>query len=137
MIDVPAVREALATALHDVYGGVVAVYIKVPHTPDRIPCLIVYPPETIEYRVASRTDRAVFTVLLLARPTDPHAQALLEAAMSSTGDLSFPLAVHADRTLGGVTSNLRVLDMSAGTFTVSIGPDADAVGCEFRVEVLA
>lgn len=136
MIDVTAVREAIVAAL----GGIdanITVYSVVPSTPLQLPCLLVYPPDTIEFKGPRGTSRSVFPVLALVGPQDPTAQLVLEGLMSATGDLSVFAALTADRTLGGEVSNLRLLDMTSGAYSVGVGPDDNAIGAEFRVEVMA
>ncbi|MCC6434433.1 MAG: hypothetical protein IT196_05330 [Acidimicrobiales bacterium] len=136
MIDVPVVREAIVAKLGAISNRITT-YRVIPHAPVQLPCLLTYPPDTIDFRVAKGTSQAVFPVLALVGPQDPTAQAVLEALMSATGSLSVYAALTADRTLSGKVSNLRLLDMTSGAYSIGVGPDDNAIGAEFRVEVLA
>lgn len=128
------VREALNDAL-DSIGGVV-VYKTAMTNPTQFPCMMVGPaPESMDYRVAKDTDRAVFNVWLFIGYNDQRAQEVLEAVMSTDGTDSLLATLYADRSLGGVVSNLRLLSSTSGTYSVVNGID-NIIGCEFRVEVL-
>jgi len=133
-INVTEARLALvdALSLHDA----VQTYELVPLHPT-VPCIIVYPPDTIDYMVTKAGDLAVFGVLVLVGPRDPTSQEVLEGFMSGAGDLSVRQAIYADRTLGGKVSNSRVLNMTSGAYTVSTGADDSVIGAEFRIEVIA
>ena len=136
MIAVSTVRAAIVTKLGAI-SNKITTYNLVPHAPIQLPALIVYPPDSIEFKHLRGTSLAVFPVLALVGPQDPTAQTVLEALMSATGSLSVFAALTADPTLGGTISNLRVLNMTSGAYSVGTGPDDNAIGAEFRVEVLA
>ena len=133
-IAVTDVRLALVDALR--INDNVMVYELVPAHPT-VPCIIIYPPDTIDYMVARATDLAVFSVLVLVGPRDPTSQEVLEGFMSGAGDLSIREALYTDRTLGAVVSNLRLLDMTSGAYTLNVGGDDTVIGAEFRVEITA
>lgn len=135
-LDATAVRMALVDLLDGIDANVVA-YKTPPHAPIHLPGLICYPPDTIEYRVARDTDRAVFPVVLLVGPQDPTAWEVLEAFMSGTGVLSIRAALYSDPHLGGLVSNVRLLTSQSGAYSVGTGPDDNAIGAEFRVEITA
>lgn len=130
------VREALVDVLGGINGNVTT-YRVPPHNAIELPCLIVYPPDFINYQVARDTDIAVYPILVLVGPQDPTAIQVLEGLVSGTGPLSIKAALYADRQLGGVVSNLRLLDMTSGAYQVGTGPDDNAIGAELRVEVTA
>lgn len=135
-LDTTAVREALVDLLADINGNVTS-YRVPPHNAFQLPCLIVYPPDSIRYRVARDTDLATFPVMLLVGPQDPTAWQVLEAFMGGTGSLSIRAALYSNPTLDGLVSNMKLLAMSAGVYSVGTGPDDSAIGAEFRVEITA
>ena len=134
-INVPEVRASLVELLGAIHASV-GTYRDVPHYP-QVPCLIVYPPDTINYMVTRDTDVATLTVLLLVGPQDPTSQEVLEGFMSGTGALSVKAALYADRRLGDTISNLRLLDMTSGAYSLNLGPDDSVIGAEFRIEITA
>jgi len=102
-----------------------------------LPCLIIYPPDTINYMAARDTDIVTLTVTLIVGPQDPTAVDTLEAIVSGTGALSVKAALYANRTLNGTVSNLRLLDMTSGTYSIATNPNDNAIGADFRVEITA
>ena len=135
MIDVSAVRLALVDALSDLHAAI-NVYELVPAHPT-VPCLLIYPPDTIDYMKTRTLDIAVYSVVVLVGPRDPTAQEVLEGFMSGTGHLSIREALYTDRQLGGVVSNLRLMDMTSGAYSLNTGGDDSVIGAEFRVEITA
>lgn len=133
-IAVTDVRLALVEAMSTTQA--VMVYELVPQHPT-VPCIIVYPPDSINYMVTRTLDIAVFSILVLVGPRDPTSQEVLEGFMSGTGDLSIRAALYADRTLGGVVSNTKLLDMTSGAYSLSTGGDDTVIGAEFRAEITA
>jgi hypothetical protein len=134
-IQVAKVRASLVAVLDRIHPAI-QTYEQVPHYPT-VPCLIVYPPDTINYMHARDTDIAVLTVLLLVGPQDPTSQEVLEGFMSGTGALSVKAALYADRRLENTISNLRLLDMTSGAYSLNLGPDDSVIGAEFRIEITA
>jgi len=134
-IAVPTVRQALVAVLGALHPAV-RTYELIPHHP-QLPCILVYPPDSINYMVARSTDLAVFSIVVLVGPQDPTAQRVLEEFMSGAGSLSIREALYNDRTLGGAASGLRLLDMTSGAYSLSLGQDETAIGAEFRVEITA
>lgn len=132
--------EAIHAAIVERLGGIdanVTVYDDPPHAPVQLPCLLVYFPDSINYRRTRAIDVVTVPILLLVGPQDPTAVKVLRAFASGTGALSVLAALYSDRTLGGVASNLRLLDMTSGAYSVGTGPDDNAIGAEFRVEIHA
>lgn len=134
-INVPAVRRAMVDVLGRIHPAATT-YILVPHQPV-VPCILVYPPDSIDYMVARDTDLAVFPIVVLVGPQEPNSQEILEGFMSGAGDLSVREALYADRQLAGTVSNLRLLDMTSGAYALSVGAEDSVIGAEFRVEVTA
>lgn len=134
-LDTSAVRRALVEVLGAIDGRVLT-YTTPPKTP-RLPSVVVYPPDSINYMVARDTDLAVYPVLVLVGPQDPTGIELLEGFMAGTGPLSIRAALYADRSLGGTVSNTKLLDMTSGAYQIGTGPDDNAIGAEFRVEITA
>lgn len=135
-VNLTEVRAALAETLAEI-DGTITVYKDVPHTPVHLPCLIIYPPDTINYMAARDTDIVTLTVTLIVGPQDPTAVDTLEAIVSGTGALSVKAALYANRTLNGTVSNLRLLDMTSGTYSIATNPNDNAIGADFRVEITA
>ena len=135
-MNVIEIREALCEKLAEIDSNL-TVYGPVPHQPNSLPCLIVYPPDQIDYRKTRNLDVAVFPVIALVGPQDPKSQELLEALMSGEGTLSILAKLYEDRQLAGTTSNLRMLDVTSGAYTINVGASDNVIGCEFRVEVTA
>lgn len=135
-IQIGTVRQALNAVLGTISDQVL-VYDEVPDHPSVLPCLIVYPPDSINYMVTRDTDLAVFMVLLLVSPRSPAAQEVLEGFMSGAGPLSIRQALYADRSLDDAVSNLKLLDVTSGLYSITVGASDQVIGCEFRVEVLA
>ena len=135
MIETTAVRLALV----DCFAGLnaaVTVYELVPHHPT-VPCILVYPPDTIDYQHTRNMDVAVISIIVLVGPRDPTAQEVLEGFMAGYGPLSIRQALYADRKLNNTVSNLRLLDMTSGAYSLSTGVDDQVIGAEFRVEITA
>lgn len=135
-MNVTAIREAMATQLAGI-SSAITIYAVIPKQPKDLPCLILYPPDQIDYMKTRNLDVAVFTILALVGPNDADGQTVLEGLMSSEGSVSVKAKLYADRQLNGTTSNLRMLDSSSGLYSVSVGNEANVIGCEFRVEVTA
>ena len=132
--NVPAIRSALV----EVVGAIdpnLTTYLDPPLGPIQLPAIIVYPPDTIDYRRTRRLDIVTVPILVLVGLQDPTSIRVLEGLMSGTGSLSLLVALYTDRTLGGTVSNLRLLDMTSGAYSVGTGPDDNAIGAEFRVEI--
>lgn len=134
-VNLAEVRAALAETLAEIDGNI-TVYRDVPHTP-QIPCLIIYPPDTIDYKRARDTDVVTLTITVIVAPQDPTAVETLEAIISGTGALSVKAALYANRTLNGTVSNLRLLDSTSGTYSIAANPNDNAIGADFRVEITA
>lgn len=132
-IEVTTVRQALVAVLGKIHNAV-RTYELIPATP-QVPCLLVYPPESIDYMIMRDTDRGVFPVLVLVGPADPTAQEVLEGFMSGAGPLSIRQALYADRTLGRVVSNTKLLDMTSGAYSLNVNASDTVIGAEFRVEI--
>ena len=135
-VNLSDVRAALYETLAELDGNIL-VYKDVPHTPTHLPCVIIYPPDTIDYMAARDTDIVTLTVTLIVGPQDPTAVDTLEAIVSGTGALSVKAALYANRTLNGTVSNLRLLDMTSGTYSIATNPNDNAIGADFRVEITA
>lgn len=135
MIDPQSVREAMVEALTELDSNI-TIYETVPNGTPELPCVLVYPPESIEFKHTRGTSRAVFPVLVLVGPQDPVAQLVLEGLMADAGQLSVYAALTADPTLGGEVSHLRVLDLTSGAYSIGLGGDDNAIGAEFRVEII-
>lgn len=134
-VNLAEVRAALAETLAEM-AGKITVYRDVPAQP-QIPCLIIYPPDTIDYKRARDTDVVTLTITVIVAPQDPPAVATLEALISGTGALSVKAALYANRTLNGTVSNLRLLDSTSGTYSIAAIPNDNAIGADFRVEITA
>lgn len=134
-VNLAEVREALAETLAEIDGNI-TVYRDVPAQP-QIPCLIIYPPDTIDYKRARDTDVVTLTITVIVAPQDPTAVKTLEAIISGTGALSVKAALYANRTLNGTVSNLRLLDSTSGTYSIAANPNDNAIGADFRVEITA
>ncbi len=132
--NVPAIRAALVEAVGAIDPNLTT-YLDPPLGPLQLPAIIVYPPDTIDYRRTRRLDIVTVPILVLVGLQDPTSIRVLEGLMSGTGDLSLLVALYTDRTLGGTVSNLRLLDMTSGAYSVGTGPDDNAIGAEFRVEI--
>lgn len=135
-LDATAVREALVDLLAEINGNVTS-YREPPHNAFQLPALIVYPPDSIRYRIMKDTDLAVVPVMLLVGPQDPTAWRVLEAFMSGTGSLSVRSKLYSNPTLDGLVSNMKLLEMNAGVYNVGTGPDDSAIGAEFRIQITA
>lgn len=135
-MNVTAIRQAMNSALAEI-SSAIYVYDLAPKEPQIVPCLIVWPPDQIDYYKTRNLSIAVFPVTALVGPQDASGQVVLEGLMSDTGSVSVMAKLYEDRTLGGVVSNLRLLDSSSGLYPISIGGDNQVIGCEFRVEVSA
>lgn len=134
-VNLAEVRAALAETLAEIDGNI-TVYRDVPAQP-QIPCLIIYPPDTIDYKRARDTDVVTLTITVIVAPQDPTAVETLEAIISGTGALSVKAALYANRTLNGTVSNLRLLDSTSGTYSIAANPNDNAIGADFRVEITA
>lgn len=134
-VNLAEVREALAETLAEIDGNI-TVYRDVPAQP-QIPCLIIYPPDTIDYKRARDTDVVTLTITVIVAPQDPTAVETLEAIISGTGALSVKAALYSNRTLNGTVSNLRLLDSTSGTYSIAANPNDNAIGADFRVEITA
>lgn len=134
-VNLAEVRAALAETLAEIDGNI-TVYRDVPAQP-QIPCLIIYPPDTIDYKRARDTDVVTLTITVIVAPQDPTAVKTLEAIISGTGALSVKAALYANRTLNGTVSNLRLLDSTSGTYSIAANPNDNAIGADFRVEITA
>ncbi len=135
-VNLADVRAALAETLSEI-DGTITVYKDVPHTPVHLPCLIIYPPDTIDYKRARDTDVVTLTITVIVAPQDPTAVETLEAIISGTGALSVKAALYSNRTLNGTVSNLRLLDSTSGTYSIAANPNDNAIGADFRVEITA
>lgn len=103
-----------------------------------IPCAIVGPPTGIEYDavMARGADLYTFTVrVLVARASERASQKALFGYASGTGAKSIKAAIESDKTLGGAADSVAVL--SAGNLGVYGYGEADYLGIEFTVEVIA
>lgn len=134
-VNLAEVRAALAETLAEIDGNI-TVYRDVPAQP-QIPCLIIYPPDTIDYKRARDTDVVTLTITVIVAPQDPTAVETLEAIISGTGALSVKAALYSNRTLNGTVSNLRLLDSTSGTYSIAANPNDNAIGADFRVEITA
>lgn len=135
-MNVPAIRDKMNIALATIDANI-TVYTKPPHTPNNFPCLIVYPPDSIDYRKTRALSIVVFPVLALVGPMDPKSVEVLEALMSDDTNLSVIAKLYEDPTLDGTASNLRMLDITSGVYSIAVGASDNVLGCEFRVEVAA
>lgn len=103
-----------------------------------IPCAIVGPPTSVTYDevMARGADLYTFTVrVLVARASERAAQRALFGYTAGTGAKSIKAAIESDKTLGGAADTVRVI--SAGNLGVYGYGDADYMGAEFTVEVIA
>lgn len=103
-----------------------------------IPCAIVGPPSSVTYdeTMARGADSYTFTVrVLVARASERAAQRALFGYTSGTGTQSIKAAIESDKTLGGSADTVRVT--SAGNLGIYSYGDADYLGAEFTVEVIA
>lgn len=103
-----------------------------------IPCAIVGPPSSVTYDevMARGADLYTFTVrVLVARASERAAQRALFGYTSGTGAKSIKAAIESDKTLGGAADTVRVT--SAGNLGVYAYGEADYMGAEFTVEVIA
>ena len=103
-----------------------------------IPCAIVGPPTSVTYDevMARGADHYTFTVrVLVARASERAAQRALFGYTAGTGAKSIKAAIESDKTLGGAADTVRVT--SAGNLGVYGYGDADYLGAEFTVEVIA
>ena len=94
-LDLAAIREALHGQLSDALDGVF-VYELWPGTPQIFPCVVLFPPDRVDYqRTAHRgLDMATWELLALAGRMSPTSQAWLEGLMSGAGDLSVVEALY-------------------------------------------
>ena len=134
-VNLAEVRAALAETLAEIDANI-TVYRDVPAQP-QIPCLIIYPPDTFDYKRARDTDVVTLTITVIVAPQDPTAVETLEAIISGTGALSVKAALYGNRTLNGTVSNLRLLDSTSGTYSIAANPNDNAIGADFRVEITA
>ena len=103
-----------------------------------IPCAIVGPPTSVTYDevMARGADLYTFTVrVLVARASERAAQRALFGYTAGTGAKSIKAAIESEKTLGGAADTVRVT--SAGNLGVYGYGDADYLGAEFTVEVIA
>lgn len=135
-MNVTDIREAMNVQLRTLSDPAIYVYEKIPKSLTILPCLIVYPPDRIDYMKTRGLNIAEFTIQAFVGPQDESRQRVLEGLMSSEGTLSVMAALYADRQLNGTTSNLRMLDATSGLYSVTVGTE-NVIGCEFTVEVSA
>ena len=136
-LNLVAIREAMAARLRNING--VFVYEQWPGTAQQVPCLVIFPPDRIDYsKTFNRgTDESTWMLLALAGPMSPTAQRILEQLMSGTGSLSVIQCLGADRTLGGTVSTLKVPEANTGIFSVPMsGGTQNLIGVEFTVTVM-
>lgn len=137
-LDLSGIREAMADQLRQLDG--VFVYERWPGTPQVVPCLVIFPPDRIDYSktFARGLDEATWQLLALVGPMSPTGQTLLEALMSGTGDHSVIECLGQDRTLGGVVSGLKVPEATSGVYSVPMSGGTQALlGVEFTITVMA
>ena len=111
-LDLSAIREALADVLEEIDG--LFVYRTYPGTVLQLPCVILSLPERIDYSRTShqRLDLALYEMTLIIGRVDPRAQVALEGLISGKGATSIREKLYADRKLGGIISNLRVIGVN-------------------------
>lgn len=130
------IREGLAANLSTITGLQVSPVMLATPSP---PCAHIFPAET-EYDLANARglDRHYLTVqVLVPFTTDVGAQVSLDAYLAGSGPTSFKEAIENDRQLADACDDLRVVSASGYrliTYAEGIPP---ALGCEWRVEVIA
>jgi hypothetical protein len=105
-----AVRDGLKTRLKTIPGLNVTEYV-----PDDVPALpaaFIYPPTNADYRddLGTGSFTVTIVVMLLAPAVIDRQQLSLYDLLDRTGPKSVFAAVHADRTLGGLSVDCRVVD---------------------------
>lgn len=136
-LDLAAIREALAAQLDTIDG--LFVYRQWPGQPSILPCIVLWPPESIDY---SRTfqrglDIATWHLVALVGPVSPTSQAFLEGLMSGTGALSVITCLRANPKLEGLISNSKVTGVESGIYSLGTGGNDSVIGCEITLEVAA
>jgi hypothetical protein len=136
-LDLAVIRGALVDQLRTIDG--LFVYPQWPGTPQIFPCIVVFPPDNVDYsKTMNRAlDMATWELLALAGPMSPVSQQTLEGLMSGTGDLSVISCLYEDRKLGQLVSNLRVTGITSGIYAVSRSGGDDVIGCEITTEITA
>jgi hypothetical protein len=130
-MNVRAIREALAKALEPTGLRTLSVL------PEKLPtpCAVVGVPEVVEYHQAggrSALARVQLPVtVVLGRLNSERAQESIDTYCSLDDNHSVPMAIEADRTLGGTAQTTQV--RSAETFRTT---DND-IAIDFIVEVFA
>jgi hypothetical protein len=84
---------------------------------------------------ADSDDLTMMLTVYVALTTDIGAAKKLEPLMDTSGASSVKQAVEADRTLGGVVDDLRVLE-HAGEQTYVVDGKGTALGTDFTIRVL-
>ncbi len=96
------------------------------------PYLWIYPDE-VAFDESGGTDVRRFIVEAIADvPFEENAQRALDAYMGN-GDTSVKKAIEADRTLGGLLTDLQVVTCSGYRFFTRAG--VDYIGCQWTVEI--
>lgn len=136
-LDLTAIRSAMATRLRNIDG--IYVYEQWPGTPQVVPCLVIFPPDKIDYSKTFKRgiDEATWELLALVGPMSPISQQWLEQLMSGVGARSVIQCLGADRTLGGTVSNLKVPEATTGIYSVPMsGGTQSLIGVEFTIMVM-
>lgn len=128
------IREALAATLATIPDLHESAYMLANPTPPSAEILVT---EGAEYDMTFHRgiDPLVFTIrVLVAFTSDIGSQKRLDKMRDPSGVYSIKAAVEADKTLGGLVSDLRVTEF--GPDQVFDGP-VMLLGCDWRVEVFA
>lgn len=130
-----AIREALRAALAAVYTDwqTTAYFLANPSPPsiDVMPGGIAY-----DTAMARGNDDLTYIVRAIVPLTlDLGSQAKLDTLLDRSGATSMKATLEADKTLGGVVSDLRVTEASEYKVYAVVG-GTDALGVEFTVEVI-
>lgn len=133
--DIPAIREALHDRLGEISG--LFVYDFFPGTATVLPCVVIFPPEQVDYRQTPRLDLGRWQLTILIGKMSPVAQRSLEQYLSGKGDSSIIEKIYEDRTLGGVVSQIAVTGGTTGLYVIDNNSGDSILGFDLTVEITA
>ena len=136
MASLTSLRQAIGTNIGNNLSNI-SVYSYVPHRFDP-PLAVVSVLENLEYdfSMARGSDKFIIPVRLFVSNIDGQdSQETLDAFLNSSGSSSMKVAIESDKTLGGISSTLRVVEArDYGAFELN---NVELLGVEFLVEVIA
>jgi hypothetical protein len=131
------IREGLRAALDTIADWQVSAYMLASPTP---PAMHIFP-EEIDYDGAMHRgmDTLMFTVEAFAGiSSDIGAQKKLDQMLAPSGATSVKAAVEADRTLGGIVSDLHITKATGyRVYELHGAARAPVLGCQWSVEIIS